>query len=307
MCRLFGFRSAVPSRAHKSLLHAENSVVEQSRLHPHGWGIGWFAGEEACVVKSGNAAHDCERFLRASSALSSHTMVVHVRRATVGVVDHMNAHPFQFGRWVFAHNGTVFGMEEGLREWMEEQIDEGFRPMLLGDTDSECLFWFLLSALTDNGVDHSGRRPSDPDVVADIVRRALRAVDEEAQQRGLDRPIVNCILTNGTLFFAHRAGMPLFLSTQKHFCPDFETCPEPSKVCMELVRPAGHPVNHLLVASEAIGADENRWEPVPDGGSVLLRPDFTLKQLAPPEGWQTPELPERYRITAEERRRATVG
>lgn len=295
MCRLFGFRSAVPSGAHKSLLEAENALAIQARLHPHGWGIGWFAGDEACVLKTGNGAAEDDRFRAASARLTSNTMVVHVRKATVGSVDHLNAHPFQYGRWLFAHNGTIFGMEEGLREWMLMQIDEGFAPLILGDTDSECLFYYLLSALADNGVDRSGRRTIDSDTVLQIVRRAVWALDDEAVRRGLERPIVNLILTNGTLFLAHRAGMPLMLSTQKIFCADFETCTEISKVCMKPQRPAGTPVNHLLVASETIATDENIWEEVEDGSTLLLYPDFRLRIAGPRPAWEAPILPERFR------------
>lgn len=296
MCRLFGFRSAVPSRAHRSLLEAENALAVQAKMHPHGWGIGWFAGEEVCVLKTGNAAAECDRFQAASRRLSSKTMVVHVRKATVGAIDHLNAHPFHYGRWLFAHNGTVFGMEDGLRAWMLEQIDEGFAPLILGDTDSETLFYYLLSALADNGVDRSGRGLVDPDTVLQIVRRALWALDDEAVQRGLDRPITNILLTDGSTFLAHRAGMPLHLSTQKHHCSEFDACPA-VKVCMEARRPPG-PVNHMLVASEPIATTENIWEPIQDGSTVLLYPDFSLRIAGPRPAWEVPELPERYRPAA---------
>ncbi len=290
MCRLFGFRSAVPSRAHRSLTEAENALAQQSLGHPDGWGIGWFVDDDAYVVKSANAAHACERFAKASSALSSHTMLVHVRRATVGALDHLNAHPFRFGRWLFAHNGTLFGFD-ALRPWMASQIDEAFLPQILGDTDSEHLFYYLLSALTDNGVDRSGHRPSDAATVGAVVRSALAALDEHAIREGLDRPITNVLLTDGRLFVAHRAGMPLLLSTQKHHCAELHRCPEPSKVCMLARRPAELPVNHLLIASEPIGQAENAWEPIEDGTTVVLDERFRLTLLAPTPGWIAPTLP----------------
>ena len=122
MCRLFALKSRVLSRPHRSLLDAENAVLAQSKEHPDGWGIGWFADDDAYVVKSGLAAHSCPRFRQVSARLRSHTFLVHVRRATVGTVDSLNAHPFRHGRWLFAHNGTVFGFDV-LRAWMMERID----------------------------------------------------------------------------------------------------------------------------------------------------------------------------------------
>jgi len=267
VCRLYGFRSAVPSKAHRSLAEAENALARQSLQHPDGWGIGWFVEDDAYVVRSANAAHACERFRKISATLSSHTMIGHVRRATVGTIDHLNAHPFRYGRWVFAHNGTIFSFDV-LKDWIEAGIDEGFRPLILGDTDSEHLFYFLLSAMADNGVDRSGRRPSDAKTVGHIVRQALAAIDEEAVSRGLERPITNLLLTDGRVFVAHKAGMPLFLSSQPQ---------------------------HLQVASEPIGSEENDWVPVEDGATVVLDEQFTLEFLAPPEGWVQPPIPERYR------------
>lgn len=297
MCRLFGFRSAVPSKAHRSLLQAENALGRQSHLHPDGWGIGWFVDDEAYIIKSANAAHACERFQRASAVLTSHTFLVHVRRATVGVIDHLNAHPFRHGRWLFAHNGTIFDFER-VRSWLMDAIDPAFQPLILGDTDSEHLFYFLLSRLVHAGNDRTGREASPTHNVAKTVRDALYELDEVAVAHGARRPIVNVLLTDGRMMVAHKAGMPLHISTQKVTCPDFHTCPEPTKVCMLAKRPPDHPVNHLLIASEPIGSEENRWETLVDGTTVALDADFRLRLTPPRKGWVMPELPEEFRAKA---------
>ena len=293
MCRMFGFRSAVPSGAHRSLIAAENALADQSVLHPDGWGIGWFVDDDAYVIKSTNAAHACARFERASHRLTSHTFLVHVRRATVGLVDPVNAHPFRFGRWLFAHNGTIFGFDR-LQDWFESQIHPQLLPLILGDTDSEHLFFFLLSRLDAAGVDRTGRERSDAATVGAVVRSAMIEIDSMVQSLGIDRPILNVLLTDGRAMIGHKAGMPLFLSTQKRFCADFPTCPEPSKVCMQASRPDA-PVNHLLVASEQIASDQNVWEELDDGTTMVLDGDFRLTINAPPTGWKAPILPEHLR------------
>ena len=292
---MFGFRSAVPSRAHRSLLDAENALAAQSRRHPHGWGIGWFVEDEAYVLKSATAAHASDRFQRMSARLTSHTFLVHVRRATVGHVDHVNAHPFRFGRWLLCHNGTLFSFD-AIRDWVLERIAPARRPLIVGDTDSEHLFHLLLTRLEAEGVDPTGRQPSDARIVGRVLRELALELDELARERGLERPIINLLLTDGRSLVAHRAGMPLFIATQKRHCADFHTCPEPSKVCMLLKRPDSHPVNHLLVASERIGESENIWEEMSDGETIVLDPDYFLHRTEPPEGWTAPVLPERYRI-----------
>ena len=295
MCRMFGFRSAVPSRAHRSLMEAENALASQSQFHPDGWGIGWFVDDDAYVIKSANAAHACERFRRASSRLTSDTFLVHVRRATVGVIDHLNAHPFRFGRWLFCHNGTLFGFDQ-LREWMLADTRPAFHALIAGDTDSEHLFYWLLSRLDRAGVDKSGRTASDAALVGRVIRDALFELDAHATTLDLERPIVNVLLTDGRLMVAHKAGMPLFLSTQKYHCAEFETCAEPNKFCMLDSRPPNAPVNHLLVASEPIAETENRWETLEDGTTLVLDEHFMLATTPPPPDWEAPVLHERYRI-----------
>lgn len=296
MCRMFGFRSAVPSRAHRSLVEAENALSSQAVSHPDGWGIGWFVDEDAYVVKSSNAAHGCDGFQRTSARLMSHTFVVHVRRATVGRVDPLNVHPFRFGRWLFAHNGTLLDYDR-LGPWLVERTDPELQALVLGDTDSEQLFFWLLGRVAAAGGSRSGRRPSDPHLVGEAVREALLELDRAAIALGAGRPLVNVLLTDGRLLVAHKAGMPLHLSTQKRHCADAERCPA-VKVCLERVRPAGHPVNHLLVASEPIAATENLWEEIEDGETVVLEESFHLHRRPPPEGWVAPVLPESMRALA---------
>ena len=296
MCRMFGFRSSVPSRAHRSLVVAENALADQSRQHPDGWGIGWFQEDEPYVLKSANAAHASQRFEAISARLTSHTFIVHVRRATVGLVDSMNAHPFRHGRWIFAHNGTVFQFDAFLRQWVLDRIDASLYPLIHGDTDSEHLFHFLLTRLGEAGVDLNGRGQTNATTVAQVMRSTAMELDLVAQNEGIGRPILNLLLTDGRLMVAHKAGMPLFLSTQKRFCADFETC-HAVKVCMERVRPMDHPVNHLLIASERIATEENLWEEVPDGATVMLDASFHLRTEGPPAGWVAPVLPAHLRVS----------
>lgn len=274
-------------------MEAENALSLQSTKHPDGWGIGWFVDEDAYVIKSATAAHASERFRKASSRLTSHTFLVHVRKATVGALDHLNAHPFRFGRWLFAHNGTVFGFET-IQDWVTERIDPDLMPLILGDTDSEAVFFYLLSCLKRAGIDPAGRVAAAAEHIADVVRASLLALDQEASKRGLERPILNALITDGRSFVAHRAGMPLYLSTQKISCSDEPTCIEPNKFCLHPTRPADTPVNHLIIASEPIATDENIWEEVADGATVCMDPKFFLRWQSPPSNWEAPILPARY-------------
>lgn len=273
MCRLFGFKSAVLSRAHRSLIAAENALSVQARAHRDGWGIGWFHGPEAYLLKSEAGADACDSFRRAADRLASQTLVVHVRKATVGNVSPLNVHPFRHGRWVFAHNGTLLGFDR-LAPALLADTPPSLRDLILGQTDSEHLFAWLLGKLERAGIDPLGAHPADTDRVGDVLHDALAELFGMSHALGVDRPIVNFILTNGGTFVANRAGRELHLASQKRACRDAATCPA-EKICLAPAR-ADDRVNHLLVASERIG-DEDLWEEVPDNTLVTLSPDFRLR------------------------------
>ncbi len=271
MCRLFGFKSAVRSHAHRSLVEAENALSEQARSHPDGWGIAWFQGGQAWVVKSEQGASDSESFRRASAHLASHTLIAHVRRATVGNPTPNNTHPFRCARWVFAHNGTLFGFE-ALRESMMADLPAALRDNILGTTDTETLFHWLLSQLVAGGVDLSSTPTAE--AVIPLLRDARARLLARAVEAGCPPPVINFLLTDGHLFVAQRYGRELWMATQKTVCRDASTCAWPDRICLLEKRP-GDRLNHLLVASEQIG-DEDRWEEVPEGTILAVGDDLRL-------------------------------
>ncbi len=288
MCRLFGFRSNVPSRAHRSLVEAENALAVQASAHSDGWGIGYYRNEDAYVLKAAAGASTDDRFARVTSRLQSHTMVVHVRRATVGGCDdNFNAHPFRHGAWLFAHNGTIFEFER-LRDRMLAHTAPHLVDLIFGTTDSEHLFAYLLTAMLAAGVPERGPEVESPDIASHALRAALDRLFRWADEIGAPPPIVNFILTNGVVFLAQRAGLELYLATQKITCRDFATCAEPDKVCMDVMPPLAlglrggprRPVNHALVASEPIG-EEDIWEEIPEGALIMVDREMALRVLPP--------------------------
>ncbi|MBL8614188.1 MAG: class II glutamine amidotransferase [Deltaproteobacteria bacterium] len=264
MCRLFGFRSLAPSRAHRSLVLAENALHAQADVHTDGWGIGYYLRGEAYVVRSDKPCRDDESFTLISERLASQTFVAHVRKATVGQSNPLNSHPFRHGCWLFAHNGTVFGFDRLVDRILAETAPE-LRGLALGTTDSERLFYFLLTGLIGGGLCEHGRAAVDEAVASRALRSQVARLCQIAAELGEPPPLLNFILTNGAVFFAHRSGLELFLATQKLSCADAATCPVVDKVCLQSLSPlsahlaqagSGAPlrqVNHALVSSEPVG------------------------------------------------------
>lgn len=255
MCRLFGFRSVIPSQVHASLLAAENALGAQSNAHPDGWGVAYYVDGSPHVTKSPTHALGDQLFHRLSGLVSSETVLAHVRKATQGDKGLLNCHPFQFGRWVFAHNGDIPGFADGLKLRLREEITPRLRRFVLGDTDSETIFFIFLSLL--ERYSPLSQSPELAHVVA-AVQATLEKVRGLCEPQTTGAPILlTFIVTDGDVMVATHGGKELSFSTHKRRCPDRDTCPSLSFAC-ENPSLDGR-VNHLIVSSERLQGS-NVWE-----------------------------------------------
>ncbi len=264
MCRLFTFRSVLQSHVHRSLETADNALAVQSAKHPDGWGVGYYVAGAPHIIKSPGRAQSDRLFHRISGIVTSHTVVAHVRRATQGEVNTLNCHPFQYGRWIFAHNGDVPNFDE-VRPALCERVAPVLRRFVLGDTDSEIVFHLLLTHLQQR---FPLERRGTP--IEDVVDAARRTVDDiyELWARaggGEQRPLLSFVLTDGELVVAHQGGKELRYSTFKRHCPERDHCAFFADEC-EAPTKTGF-VNHLVVTSEPLHG-ENVWMEMAPGDIV---------------------------------------
>ncbi len=240
MCRLFGQHAHPEFDLCEPLCTAERSLRFLSHQHPHGWGIGWWEGGTPRVRKGLLPAHSDENFVAAARRARSAVVIAHVRDASIGPVTAANTHPFAYGRWLFAHNGTVarYKRSARVRDAILAEVDPDLRPLVAGDTDSERLFLIFVGRLR-------ARAPLERAGV-DAVRRALAETTETAAavaDAGAEKPSsLNFLVSDGRVLAACRRGRSLHLSLD-----------------------AG-PRHAFVVASEPIG--RSPWEEVPEGGFV---------------------------------------
>ena len=262
MCRLFGFRSITLSQVHKSLISANNALVQQSSKHPDGWGVAYYALEVPHIIKSLTAAINCQVFKKVSAMVSSYTVLAHLRKATVGELDLVNTHPFQLGQWTFAHNGNCRNFQN-VRDEIYQKIDLNLRRYILGETDSELIFFLILSFLAKNHDLDSNKIKLDH--LAEAVRDAKKLLVSLAGPLHPDdagdasEHFLTFIITNGSMMLAHQGGKTLFYSTHKKRCPDRDLCPMFANVC-ERPTTSGK-VHHLIFSSEPLQG-ENVWIPM---------------------------------------------
>ena len=259
MCRLFGFRSIIQSHVHSSLTRAENALGVQAERHRDGWGVAYYVSGIPHVVKSPTPANEDRLFQRVSGVVSSELVIAHVRKATCGELSILNCHPFQHGRWVFAHNGTCYGFD-GFRERLIGEIRPSLRAHLRGQTDSEVLFLLLLSQLDADALQSDA--PLGFDALAAASREATERIWKERPERhparchDTDPTCLSFLLTDGEVLLAHQGGRPLC------FAADLEAAEEPT---------CGAALRRLRVASEPLSCSE-AWTHLEPFGMVGAEP-----------------------------------
>jgi predicted glutamine amidotransferase len=184
VCRLFGMSAGRhPLRATFWLLEAPDSLAQQSRHNPDGYGIATYdANRIACVDKRPVEAYEDQSFAREAKELESPTFVAHVRYASTGGKTIENTHPFEQRNRVFAHNGYI-GDLPALNSRLGPALD-----LVQGDTDSERFFALITSEI----------EASDGDVGAGITA-AARWVARELPVYSL-----NCVLATDCEVWALR-------------------------------------------------------------------------------------------------------
>lgn len=260
MCRIFGFRSVIQSQVHSSLLHAENALGVQSQRHPDGWGVAYYTANAPHLIRSRETAIDDRLFQKVSGLVASQTVLAHLRKATLGDKSILNTHPFQYGPWVFAHNGHIKNFDS-VREEIKLKTLPHLKKFILGDTDSELIFYFLLSEMDKQlSLD---QRNVDTDILVQTIKQALNKLIKiigpcnfDAKEIDHNHNYLTFILTNGECMVAHQGGQPLNYSTYKTRCGDREHCPAYSAACENVS--VDSKVNHLILSSEPLSG-ENIW------------------------------------------------
>lgn len=264
MCRLFGFRSVIPSQVHRSLVGAENALGTQSTAHPDGWGVAFYVDGAPHITRSPTLASVDKIFQRVSGVVAAETVLAHIRKATVGDLSVLNCHPFQHGRWTMAHNGEIRDFERH-RAVVMEQVAPRLRRYILGETDSEVIFFLFLTHLASYGPlsNRLGLDAIVPALEATITQvRELCDGDSEAS-----KALLTILITDGTCMAAVQGGKELYWSSHKTRCADRDSCPSLSPEC-EAPTQTGF-VNHLIFSSEPLQG-ENVWNAMAPGEVVAV-------------------------------------
>ncbi len=147
MCRMLAVIPKSNSRIDPQLVMAFRELASCGMIppgskpgHSDGWGIvTWIDGVPTYLGREPKDAMTDEKYERACETISSFDhgapLLVHLRKASVGLKIVANTHPFVSGNWAFAHNGTIRKLN------------------LKKSTDSEWFFHCLLKEFEANNGD----------------------------------------------------------------------------------------------------------------------------------------------------------
>lgn len=266
MCRLYALRASAPTRVECSLVRAQNNLMRQSRGdaegldHLHGWGVADYADGVPAIEKAAWAAAHEDYFTKKAARIYAQTVIAHVRRATIGPPVSANTHPFGFGRFVFAHNGTLPGFE-ALRSRFLDHLDPLHRTEIRGQTDSEHIFHYLLT-LWSHGPQHD---------LLETLRQGLETIVGWCAEAAPEGQVgLNVVLSDGERMVGSRLNRTLwFLEREDVFH------------CGICGKPHAHHAGDyraVEVASEALTQDDP-WKAVPNATVFAVDPDYRLRFL----------------------------
>ncbi|HDR53127.1 MAG TPA: class II glutamine amidotransferase [archaeon] len=180
VCRLFATVTSPAQPPEEDLLYFRHL----STVHSDGWGIGWFGRDGPIIQKSPRQALYDSSYLRVARQAVSPVVVAHLRKMTKGNIREVNAHPFHFRDYIFAHNGSI-------SRALKYQLRGGY-DRLEGDTDSEALMHFIIQHIDDH------KRPLFG------IRTAFRKLDRQVASGELRASTLNFLLTDGAKLFAFK-------------------------------------------------------------------------------------------------------
>lgn len=274
MCRLYGFRANDATKVECTLVLAQNALLAQSesdeigRSHPDGWGIAYYESEIPVVERRAGAAFADLAFSAAAARVNASTVVAHVRKATVSGPAVENTHPFHFGRWVFAHNGTLTGFP-ALRDALREETSPTLRALRRGETDSETIFLWMLDRLERGGISLAAPEV-ELDALVDVLRDGLLQLIARSDEASPGEPAqLNLMLTDGENLVVSRLNRSLHYVVREAI-HDCEICgiPHPPQQGRGDYRA-------VVVASEVISHEA--WIEVPQRTIVAIGPDVGLE------------------------------
>lgn len=226
---------------------------------------------------------------------STLAVFAHIRAASgETAITEYNNHPFQFGRWVFMHNGVVAHFNLIKRDVCAEISHEAFQ-LVKGTTDSEHLGALVFTNLEQQRGPLAWEESHSLEDVKAALEKAIATViniqKRVVPQHGvkLEASSLNIAITDGiqlltirfrnhptehppSLYFSTRAGISLNRKFPGH--PDKE-----GDNGSQNLRAIGEHGDHVIVCSEPTTFKSSDWELITKNECLMVDPDMLVRRV----------------------------
>ncbi len=267
------------TRSNRSLIRQSFDAREREEpLNGDGFGVGWYSPEidpVPCVFTSVTPAWSNRNLYRLAEKISSKCMFAHIRAATAGsLVSEVNCHPFQFGRYLWMHNGRIAQFQKIKRRLRESLSDETY-GVVQGTTDSEHAFAVFLNLLTDCHAEYP------VSVLGQTMRDTISLLVGWIRDAGItDSSYLNFAVTDGSSIVVSRYTSSLSDKPESlYFSMGARFEALQNEYRMRRAGP-GHPATTAIVTSEPLTDSREDWESVP--ANCMVQIDQQLESLFVP-------------------------
>lgn len=240
---------------HSLILQSYKARERREPLNGDGFGVGWYQPEISltpCVFTSLTPAWSNRNLQRLSEHVKSPYFFAHVRAASPGMqVAEANCHPFQFGRYLWMHNGTVEGFNQ-IKRRVQQSLPDHLYHAIQGTTDSEHAFAIFLNLLGDTERSASARE------IGQLLVRTVERLEQLTLETEIAGPsYYNFAVTDGQSLAAIRyvsdqrlEPASLYYATSRKFlCPDSNNRPSETDADERAV----------IIASERLTEQTSDW------------------------------------------------
>ncbi|KIY95625.1 hypothetical protein MNEG_12338 [Monoraphidium neglectum] len=232
------------------------------------------------------AAANNENLARLSTKIVSPVIFAHVRAAYPGMpVSEQNCHPFQFGRYLWMHNGVVGGFNCIRRHLLAEMSDAAYNTVQSFHSDSAVSFSIFLNHLPDPCV----QQP--PDVLLRAMQDTVATICRVQRERGVaDTSLLNFVVSDGITMIATRFVSPESGNAASLYYAEGATGEEEaavttcrniagstSAVGSSVLREAAYSITYgergsgvAFIASEPITGSNTDWVSVPKNTALVI-------------------------------------
>lgn len=239
-------------RGHSLIDQSMNPRESVETTNGDGFGIGWYAERTIPgVYRDVYPAWNDRNLRNIAEQVRSGLFMAHIRAATGTPVQRTNSHPFHYGRWLFQHNGLIPEFTR-CKHAVYSLIDPKYAGFISGSTDSELLFYLTLTM----GLER--------DVRGAFVR-TIDAIEEIRSDMKIEEPLfLTAACIDGERVYGVRYVSPggeartLYHTTAS------------DDVRSMLDDRAGHRGFGIIIASEPLDDDSDRWQAVPEGSLLTV-------------------------------------